>query len=384
LRGQYTGAARLPRCRAMRAMTGKIEFVLAPIESQATLESTWRGTAARVQPYFFLSWGWIGTWLATLPADLKPLLLTARRDGTAIGVAIVMTRTIRQTLRATATGFHLHSTGDPRWDCISIEHNGFLCAPADAADLAAEFFEWFAGDAAAGEELRLPGVELPYDTTLLDHRGFLHNTKQQAGFTADLAAVESSGDPAALFSRNARQQFHRTQRDYAKLGAVTITAARDTAEALVYFRALKALHVESWQRRKQRHAFSEPYFEIFHEALIAREFAAGSVQLLRIAAGPETVGYLYNFVAEGRVSAYQSGFDDLDRKRRPGVLSHSLAIEWNAARGARIYDFLAGENQLKASFANGASELAWQVIRRPLFKFRLESAARHWKQKFLG
>jgi CelD/BcsL family acetyltransferase involved in cellulose biosynthesis len=365
-------------------MTGKIEFDLAPIESQPALESTWRAMAARVQPSFFLSWGWIGSWLAILPDDLKPLLLTARRGGASIGLAIATTRTIRQTLRATATGLHLNSTGDPRWDCISIEHNGFLCAPADGQDLAAEFFEWFAAHEAAGEELRLPGIELPCDTAMLDRRGFLHSTKLQAGFTADLAAVASSGDAAALFSRNARQQFHRTRRDYAKLGTVTLTAARNAGEAQAFFQALKQLHVASWQRRNQRHAFSEPYFERFHTALIAREFAAGSIQLLHVAAGAETVGYLYNFIAAGRLSAYQSGFDDADRKRRPGVLSHSLAIEWNAARGIGIYDFLAGENQLKSSFANGEYELAWQVIRRPLFKFRLESAARHWKQKLLG
>jgi len=35
----------------------------------------------------------------------------------------------------------------------------------------------------------------------------------------------------------------------------------------------------------------------------------GEIDLLHIAAGPQTVGYLYNFRYRGQSLAYQSGFD---------------------------------------------------------------------------
>lgn len=70
------------------------------------------------------------------------------------------------------------------------------------------------------------------------------------------------------------------------------------------------------------------------------------------------------------------------RKRRPGVVSHVLAIAH--ATGATVYDFLAGENQLKNSFATDRYELAWQIARQPRLKYRLESAARHAKRRLFG
>ena len=373
-------------------MAKDIRFTFQPIDSPAALESRWRELEARCGRSFFLSWAWIGTWLATLPPELLPLLVSAYDGNRVAGLAVLVPNILRQKLRATSHGLHLNSTGDRRWDCISVEHNGFLCDPGEENTILEGFFDWFAretekstaGALGGADELRLPGMTQPVDTGMLRRRGYLQSTNTQPGFAVNLDFVAKDGDLDAVLSGNARQQLRRTERDYASQGPVEIGVARDAEEALEYFRALKSLHVASWERRGRVHAFSEPYFEKFHQALITREFARGAVQLLRLRAGGKDLGYLYNFQKDGRISAYQSGFDDADRKRRPGVLSHSRAIAWNAAQGARIYDFLAGENQMKSSFATDRYVLAWQVIRRPLFKYRLESLARRWKQRVLG
>lgn len=65
-------------------------------------------------------------------------------------------------------------------------------------------------------------------------------------------------------------------------------------------------------------------------------------------------------------------------------MSNALAITHNAAAGATVCDFLAGENQLKASFATERYELAWQIVRQPRLKYRLESAARRAKRCLRG
>ncbi len=362
-----------------------IRFTFQPIDSPEAVESQWRELEARSSRSFFLSWAWIGTWLATLPAEFRPFLVSAREGGRVAGLAVAIANTVRQRLRTKVPGLHLNSTGDPRWDCIAIEHNGFLCDAREEGIILDAFFDWFVRETAEmADELRLPGVSLPLDTEMLLRRGFLHSTTMQPGFAVNLDFVAKDGDIGAVLSGNSRQQLRRTERDYERQGKIEISAARDPGEALDYFRALKALHVASWERRGRRHSFSQPYFERFHERLIAREFARGAVQLLRVQAGGRDLGYLYNFRKHGRVSAYQSGFDDADRKRRPGVLSHSLAIGWNAKNGERVYDFLAGENQMKSSFATDRYVLTWQVIRRPLLKYRLESLARHLVQRVFG
>jgi len=197
-----------------------------------------------------------------------------------------------------------------------------------------------------------------------------------------IVEINQQGTTVLLVEQNALMALEIAHRGYV-LGTGKVALA-DTAEALRFFDAMKALHIASWARRRQRHAFGAPYFERFHRALISRVFAAGSIQLLRVAVAGRDVGYLYNFRQDGRIYAYQSGLDDADRKRRPGVLSHAMAIRFNALNGDKIYDFLAGENQLKASFADSTYPIAWQVVRLPRLKYRLESAARHLKQRLLG
>jgi Acetyltransferase (GNAT) domain len=288
-----------------------------PVESRAALEAEWRAFEARVGPGFFLSSAWIGAWLATLPPALPLYRVAAHRDGEIAGLAVLAANTVRAFLRAPSRGLHLNAAGDERWDCIAIEHNGFLAAPNQQSALIAALGAWFAAGAGGlGDELRLPGVAAGLSSDFLDRHRLLHSTQTRTGFAVDLGRVRAAGDFAALLSGNARQQLRRAQRDFAQDGAVAITEADDRGEALAYFAALKELHVRSWGRRGQRHAFVEPYFETFHRALIEREFARGAIQLLRVTVADRAIGYLYNFRHGGRISAYQSGFDTGDRSQR--------------------------------------------------------------------
>jgi len=79
-------------------------------------------------------------------------------------------------------------------------------------------------------------------------------------------------------------------------------------------------------------------------------------------------GYLYNFVHDGWVAAYQSGFDfgpDADRLR-PGLVCHLMAIQHYAGAGMRRYDFLGGEARYKRSLANAEIPLVWLDVRHKL------------------
>ena len=71
--------------------------------------------------------------------------------------------------------------------------------------------------------------------------------------------------------------------------------------------------------------------------MIATGVPAGTVDLLRIAAEPATVGFLYNFRTGSTVYAYQSG------PQKNGLSSHAAAIARYQAQGMGGYDFLAGD-----------------------------------------
>jgi CelD/BcsL family acetyltransferase involved in cellulose biosynthesis len=336
----------------------------------AALEREWRARESVAGRGFFLSWAWIGTWLATLPSGIEPFLLRAQRGNTTIGIALAVERPATRAL-------YLNATGDRDLDAIYIEHNGFLCEVSAERAVMGAFVTWFAQAQPPLDALHLPGI------AGTARRGKLVEEVQEVpGFAMNLARVtKAGGDVAAALGSKSRQQLRRALRAYETRGSLQVSEAASLKEAFAYFDALKELHIASWQRRRRRHAFASPHFEHFHRALIEREFANGAIQLLRIAVGDAAIGYLYNFRCNGIVCAYQSGFDDGHRGLSPGVVSHALALAHNAERGERLYDFLAGANRLKENFASNRYRLYWQVLRRPRLDHRLRAAARQIKRK---
>ena len=151
----------------------------------------------------------------------------------------------------------------------------------------------------------------------------------------------------------------------------------DLSSALNYFAAMKKLHIRSWTRRGQSHAFTNLFFEEFHQKLITDHWSSGGIELLRISAGETVLGYLYNFRRHGTVYSYQSGFDDAAPGSRPGYVCHALAIAHYAKEGMEHYDFLAQSNRLKRSFGLQEYRLCWRRLRRPIWVFRAEAFLRN-------
>jgi CelD/BcsL family acetyltransferase involved in cellulose biosynthesis len=176
-------------------------------------------------------------------------------------------------------------------------------------------------------------------------------------------------------SRNTRQQLASSFRKCETPGTLKIEEANTAEVALQYFDALKDLHSQSWARRGMPHAFQRPYFEEFHRALIEAGVPSGAVQVLRISADAEVIGYLYNLRYGNKVYAYQSGFADGDPDLRPGYVCHALAIEQCAQKGVTEYDFLCGDNRLKRSFGKTEYAMGWHRFARPSLLLRLETVA---------
>ena len=170
-------------------------------------------------------------------------------------------------------------------------------------------------------------------------------------------------------------------RHFERFGKVRLDRAADRGEAREFLAELKELHIATWQSRGKPHAFSRPFFEAFHQQLIERHVADGAVQLLRASAGSRLIGYLYNFRLSDRVYAYQSGFAYGEKRGRPGAVAHALAIRDAYHSGASAYDFLAGRNRLKESYATASAPMLWEVIQQPRLAFRAERLARSVKRQ---
>jgi CelD/BcsL family acetyltransferase involved in cellulose biosynthesis len=345
------------------------------------LRGEWRKLEAAGSPSFFTSWHWIGTLLTAVPPVSQPRLLRGRVGDETIALALLGARQSRRRhglVRSRA--LYLNETGDPQFDAPMIEHNGVLAAAGYETAVWEALLTWFAALHDEADELHLNGSLWRLPEQALDARGLACNQTEVPSYAVDLCRLGTSGgelDP--LLSANARQQLRRALRDYERIGPLQLAEAGSLEEALSFFEAMKALHCASWERRGKAHAFSGEFFEPFHRLLIERSFSEDATQLLRASAGERIIGYLYNFRLDSRIYAYQSGFADADRRKRPGVVTHALAIQHAFRSGARSYDFMAGHNRLKESFATRCEPMLWQVVQQRRLAFRLENFGRRLK-----
>ncbi|MGH7074802.1 MAG: GNAT family N-acetyltransferase [Stellaceae bacterium] len=351
------------------------------------VEAAWRNLEEAASPSFFQSWTWVGCLAAKRFSDA--VLLRAELGGHTVGLALLnRTRGLlgREKL-------WLNESGNPALDAVYVEHNGLLLAKG-AADwlhlcldtLMTEPILPAGFRLRRGRRLRLAGVGEAY-VKAAGKAGAAHVLREAYAPFVDLVAL---GNPPeaylASLSANTRYQIRRSNRAFARLGDVVVQQAETVDEAFSFLDALAALHQKRWTTRGIRGAFGNPAFVEFHRSLVGRALPRGELMLMRVAAGPLVFGYLYNFRHNGRVLAYQTGFDYATAEAmagphaKPGLTAHHLAIQLARKEGASAYDFLAGPDRYKTSLAHSKTELYW-----------LEAAAhssmlglgfrRHWRAR---
>jgi CelD/BcsL family acetyltransferase involved in cellulose biosynthesis len=315
----------------------------------------WRALEEFSDASFFQSWTWVGCLAEQRFPD--PVLLRAERDGQVFALALC-NRT--KSWWGEKTLF-LGESGNPALDAVYVEHNGPLLArgaevfrPAVLRALLGN------GCFPRGRRLLLSGVDAA-QAAAARAAGAVRLLRQNPAPWVDFSALDSGKPFLEGLSANTRYQLRRSDRAYQAAGPITVERATTLATAEKFLDALAVLHKAAWTARGHPGAFANPFFRAFHRALLARALPRGEAELLRVAAGADVVGYLYNFRHRGRVLAYQSGFDyaAAGPHQKPGLTCHHAAIEFFRNDGATAYDFLAGGDRYKSSFANRTSELYW-------------------------
>jgi CelD/BcsL family acetyltransferase involved in cellulose biosynthesis len=319
----------------------------------------WQAVEDAARPSFFLSWSWVGCWLRQ--SGLSARLLTVRRDGEVIGLALLPHRSGRA-LPFAPPVYHLTAAGDAEADSVCIEYNGVLARPDDRPAVVRALLSFVAAGPAL---LRLPGIDGGLLAELADERLAIRVEASRASPFVDLAALRQAGVSFLdSRSRNCRQQIRRSIRLYEDDGPLQLSAAESLDEAQAFLDRLAELHQRRWRARQQPGAFAQPFFRRFHQSLITDGWPAGQIDLLRLSAGDRPIGYLYNFLYGGRAWAYQSGFDyGSDARLKPGLVSHALAAQRYLSLGLDRYQLLAGASRYKASLANGSEYLYWLTLR---------------------
>lgn len=365
-------------------MTDNLDIRIQSIDSLQGLEPLWSELETRAPCSFFCSWGWIGTWLASLPHNVSPSLVQIFAAERLIGLAVICRNSIRYPLFK-SDGLFVHETGSLDFDRLTIEYNNLVIEPEFEASLPRVFaafrkhFDW--------HEVRVSGI----DTRLLPafrHAAEENNLECVIRDTKPCNSVELQGlreansDYLSALSRNTRYQVRRSIREYEKRGALQLTVAHDLATAGEFMEQLRRLHQDYWTARGQPGAFSTVWVRGFHDTLVKERFPHGEIQLMRVTCGDEPIAYLYNFVYRDKIYCYQSGLVyENNSHLKPGLVAHALAIQHNLDDGLNSYDFLMGNERYKKNLGNTLTEMYWLSLRRPLLRYRIHDSLAAMKNR---
>lgn len=363
---------------------------LSTLEDRVALEANWVALQSRALCSFFQSWGWVGSWIETLPRELRPHVVEVRLDGRLVGLALLGQRRTWRYGIIPSRGLFLSETGERQIDCLTVEHNGFLVDSALSLAVVREAVSGLAKLRAPWDELFLSGV---LRTAVADYvesaRGANLRplvTMEKPYHFVDCDMIREKGsDYLSALGRNTRSQVRRALRAYEERGPLRFRVADTVERARGVFEKLFELHQRYWVSKGYPGAFGSQFALDFHRNIIRRRFSEGDIQLAEISAGTEPIGYLYNFVFNRVVYNYQSGFlyED-DARLKPGFVSHYMAVQHSIEAGMKTYDLLMGNQRFKENLATDRGEMAWMVLQKPRIRFGLEQTALRLRRRVLG
>ena len=336
-------------------ITSSAPFIsLTDLTDLDALARRWRALETRAGASFFQSWTWVGCLAAERFPD--PVVLAVQHNGQDLALALFN----RRTSRLSPQTLWLGESGMPSLDAMYVEHNGILL-DRDHTGLLAPCLRAALGPA-MGRRLVLSGVDDAHLQAARHTDALVRVQRSQPAPYIDFTDIAPDANAFLEgLGPNTRYQLRRSARRYAAAGPLHVHRATSIAEAHDMLDELARLHQVSWVERGRSGAFANPYFRKFHRELITRAMPRGEVDLLRISAGAQLIGCLYNFRLEGCVLAYQSGFNypAAGPHQKPGLTSHHLAIDMYRAEGEQRYDFLAGEERYKSSLSNASTTMHW-------------------------
>lgn len=365
----------------------QFDVAIEPLPSMQDLRALWLDLEQRAAPSFYTSWSWIGAWLESLPAGQRLHLWSARVAGEVVALGVLARRWRKRGHLPVCEAWYLNATGDFAQDILWIEHNDILIDRRYGDDVRKAMVAHWEKTSGGASELRLPGLPAAgWPATVIG--GLERVADVQSSCCVALAPVrEKNLDFTPLVSGHARRFIRRSFKEYQTLGPVTVDVATTVEDAHAYFDRLAALSQSRWIAKGKTGVFASEFFLDFHRKLIARSLSSGEVQLLRVRAGDKDVGLLYSFIRGGRVYVYQSGFDYtlLAKHGRPGLTTHTLAIQFNAGLGHDMYDLMAGgESQYKSTLSTVPETLTWLTLRKPAARFLLEDRLKSVIKRYLS
>lgn len=332
----------------------------------------------------FLTEAWVQTWIEVFAPLLDVSVAVFESADGPVGACLLVKSTSRRAM-IPLRRVSLNAAGEPAADTTYIEFNDLLCRAGWEEAVAGRLAGFLIGQ--DWDEFTLDGFTLgpAYEALKQALAQFDLEEDRQPSYHVDLSALRRSGTAyeTALHS-DSRRSVRRSLRFYSEAGPLRLEPAANLDAALAILDDLAEMNRRRWEGCGRDVVFASPYFIAFHQGLIRRCFSEGSVQLLRLTAGTQTVGLLYSLVHAGKVCLYQCGYDySVDKRLSPGTLTLCCAIQHYLDCGYEDCDFLSGDAAYKRRLSTGSRSLVWAVFRRPGLKVHILDVARTGKRWWL-
>lgn len=348
------------------------EIKMATIAEWPALRTEWERLHASCEaPTFFLSPLWMDAWLSTFGADLNPIFACYVVEGNLQGIVLFnRQREAKGPFRIKE--LFLNTAGESAGSPV-LEHNVLLCDAKKRNAFARLLGQHINNQ--GWDKFLLHGIRKPDYCAISDVCGPPIQDNWRASPYIDLQTIRDNRNSFLdSLSSNSRQKIRRSIRLYEAQGQIDIEYAPTVETAQSFLDELVQLHQASWNRRGKPGAFASDKFRSFHMHIIKAGSPKSDYQLVRIRAGSDTIGVIYNLVHDKHISYYQSGFCyQSDNRMKPGLACHALVIQDALEAGYREYDFLAtaGDgSQYKSSLSNAERQLGWITYRRDNLKNR--------------
>lgn len=349
------------------------------------LAHAWQTLEQHSDTNFFLSWLWIGSWLDSFVTDFD--VLEARKEGTTVGLGILVSQAPSLNCGSLRTRYYLHRTGVEE-DQIWIEYNDFLVSSEDSDEIRRSMFSSVCNKMGKTDAFII-GACRPETFASVDEFAMSERKVWETkSYFLDLKPF-CCGEKSLLqsISRNARYQIMRSLRRYGDIGKINVDSAQTIKQALDLLELAGPYHLARWGDGRSGSGLANQKFVGFHRMLISRGLETGHIELNHIKAGKETIGIVYNFKYRNVVYFYFCSMNyercECSSHYKPGLVSHYLLIEKAIKDGAAVYDFMGGSARYKHTFANEQGKLVVLQYERRGLLLACEDYARVIKHKLI-
>lgn len=345
---------------------------------------------------FFLSWPWIDTWSTTHANKAVTLYVYTKENGL-IGAG-VFHESKRTRFGIIIRQLYLHQTGCANQDVVCLEYNDILADKVYQNTIRRIMLAYLTQNSNIKfDEIILSGLtgeianewqQVAYECS---SNYTTHTVASAQSAYVDIAALHKSNNLASTdlrekyltsLGKSTRASIRRSIRLYEKKGKLELHVAQSPEQAWQFLSNAQLYHRKRWGKA----AFDYKAYKEFHQYLIRKNFDKGCIDAVYVTCGQEPVGWLYNFIDCGQVYYYFGAFnfDDskIDSKFKPGLVTHTLAVERYLGMGLSVYDFMGGNLAYKFNLGQQGVDIVTIALQRvKSIPIRIERSARYMKQK---